>query len=209
MTFPMLRAFQAAGVAIEFVGATIRWDDIDSLTIGAVGAAKAGDLLVMVVVLRTNSHTLSSVPSGWTIHLNETGLSLPVAVCTKTVTGSEPANYTFGFSNDGNNTVAILCYRNASEIEVLGARTRVNFATGTASSITPSKTGALIGVFGQERSTDVTTPPPGMELRASQFADQPSLFCYDLIPSPSGATGDKEVTWASVRRNVSWLIQVN
>jgi hypothetical protein len=176
-------------------------------TVTAPAGIVAGDLLVMVAS-NFEARTISTPPSGWTMVLNES--SDPSAqVYTKIATGSEPADYAWGWSGSNNNTIAILCYRSASAHDVLGARTLATSTTSTGAGITPTKLGALIGVFVTKATTPtVSTPPSGMTQRALQTSASPYFAVYDLIPSPASATGDKTLVWSASGKNNGWLLQI-
>jgi hypothetical protein len=192
---------------IEFVSSSInRVTSTATNEVNAPASIVAGDLLVMVGSCVV-SRSITSPPSGWTQNLNEA--DVPSAqVFTKLASGSEPASYTWGWNSSGNNTIAILNYRNAVGVDLVGSRTRGSNITVTGAGITTTREGVLIGVYSTDVIASVSTPPSGMTQRALQNAARPSLAAYDLIPSPVGASGNKNLVWSGAATNVGWLIQI-
>ena len=193
---------------IEFISAAI--NNASSTTTNTVTAPTgiaAGDLLVMVGV-SDDGVTISTAPSGWTSHVNEAG-PRSAQFYTKIATGSEPAYYSWVWSGHCNSTAAILCYRNASSVDVIGARTRQD-SNSVGAGISATRKGALIGCYGIGPSLSVTvTPPAGMAQRSiHSAASSPRLAVYDLLPSLVGASGDKTLGWARNSAAVGWLVQI-
>jgi hypothetical protein len=191
---------------IEFVSSSINQSTTITNTVAAPASISAGDLLVMVGILRTN-RAISTAPSGWTAHLND-ATSPGASVYSKIATGSEPADYSWTWAGTADNTIAILCYSAANAVDVVGARTRATTNTSTAASLTATQAGALIGVFGLISSSTVTTPPSGLTQRSLQTAAQPAMAVYDLIPSPAGASTAQTLVWSSSTNNVGWAVQI-
>jgi hypothetical protein len=202
----------AAGAAkdIEFVSSSIAIGGGPGVgqnvnTVTAPANIQDGDLLVAVGFDRTNNTV--SYPAGFSqVFLNNAQEnSLFVAV---KVAQNESGNYSFVWSGSGVNQVAVLVYRNASDLNILaGSITRASTNTSTAASISPTAAGALIGVFGIESTVTVTTPPDGMAQRAFGTSN-PALAIYDIVPNGPGATGNKTLVWSGSNPNVGLLFQI-
>jgi hypothetical protein len=190
---------------IEFVSSVTNSINATTITVNAPSGIVSGDLLVAVLAITDG--TVTSAPAGWTVHINA-NTNVGRALYTKTATGSEPANYSW-ISSKAGISATILCYTNATGIDVLGARTDVDGTTSTAASITPTKDGVLIGAFALDRSSStVVTPPSGMTERGLSLTNV-CLGVYDVAPSPaSTATGDKTLVWGHARPNTGWLFQI-
>jgi hypothetical protein len=209
LIFPVIPLFARGAKPIEFISSTAAHAIAFNHIINVPGSVQAGDFLI--VMASVGSSRLFATPTGWTENLNEN--TRPTShVFTRTATGSEPASYTFSFTGGSSSdaTLAMLCYRNVTGINIIGARSRVSSATTTAPGVTATKSGALLAVFATDGKRTLSTPPGGMAQRALGQGGLivPALAVYDLVPSPSGATGNKTLIWSGSNNNVGWQIQI-
>jgi hypothetical protein len=192
---------------VEFVSSSISTSVSSPNSVTAPSGIAAGDLLLLVGA--SNGVTVTSAPSGWDVQLNESPSTPAAIVYTKIATGSEPSSYSWSLSSSTGNGLAILCYRNATGIDVLGSRTRASSNTSTAPTITPTRKGVLVGVFALNRgASTISTAPSDMTSRASEISGSYCLAVYDASPSLVAATTARTLMWANSGANVGWQIQI-
>lgn len=185
----------------SFVSSSINRVTTADNTVTAPSNIQNGDLLVAICFNNQNGK-LVTPPSGFNVFHTENAVTNSLLVATKTA-ASESGNYTFTFdSSPADNTVAILVYRNATQVNTIGTITRAASATATAASITPTYSGTLCAVFANESSASVSTPPSGLTQRALQSGTTASLGVYDLSPQAATATSAHSLVW-SVSGNVA------
>lgn len=188
-----------------------------TLTIPAPGGMAPGD--VMVAGITVGGTPSITPPSGWTlVRLDATAeFDLRQAVFFKVV-GSEPANYTWTFSQNQAAAGGIHAYAgvdNASPINAHGGK--IDSFGRTTSIIAPSITttvsnSMLVGFFGIARNTTIS-PPPGMTERYDRASTAGPFFATgegcDVIQSAAGATGTKTASAATTGPNIGQLIALN
>jgi hypothetical protein len=198
----------AAGAAkdIDFISSSIN-QATDTNTVTAPANIQDGDLLLAIGFNDAN-RTVSSYAGGFSERFLSAASENSLFVASK-IAASESGNYTFNWSGTGRSIISILVYRNATDdARLIGSITRANSNTSTASSISPLQRGALIGAFCHEDPASVNTAPAGMAQRAIKNDSNLSLAIYDLVPNPSGATGNKTLTWSSATQNSGLLLQI-
>ena len=178
-----------------FVSSRINGGSTAATTVTAPSGIQNGDLLVAVGFTGLAGYTVTP-PSGFNVqHLDNASLS-SLFIATK-VASSESGNYTFTWSGANGNTVAVLVYRNATQVNTIGTSTKVTSATGTAASITPTYAGTLCAVFCAEDTATISTPPAGMTQRASRSGDFSTTAVYDLSGQTASATSAQSLVWSS------------
>ena len=176
-------------------------------TVTAPAGIQNGDLLVAIGFADTESITLSGVPSGFNVqYFTATSAGSVLFIAAKTAS-SESGNYSFTWSGTSKNNIAILVYRNATNINTIGTVQSVTAATGTAARIAPPYSGTLVCVFGAETSPTITTPPSGLVSRVSTF-DGPSFAVYDLESQSASATSEYSIVWSLSRVLASIQFQI-
>ncbi len=167
-----------------------------------------GDLLVAIGL--TSSPTTGITPhTGFNvINFDNDGTNNTFFAAVKTA-ASESGNYTFTWSAAFANTIAILVYRNATQVNTIGSLARgASGLTGTASTITPTYNGVLLAAFMKEAIAAVTTAPSGMTQRVSYGNEIVSMQIYDQSQT-AAATGSKAIVWnTSTGDLASILLQV-
>lgn len=213
----------AAGVSKEvgppmFVGGVAIPSDSGSasVAVNAIPEVQAGDILLCLQYnAQGATRSISSRPSGWSNLLARSNSDGGNAVLDiKTATGSEPGSYTWTWNNSSSITAAaMVAYRNVSAVNAIpGAFDVSEVALQTLSSITPTLPGVLVGFFSvRNSSASVTTTPSGMDVRVppSVSFGTPKIAVCDLIPSPAGATGTKEMLWSVSNTKLGALIQLS
>lgn len=180
-----------------------------SLTVTAPTGIQNGDLIV-ALTFSTSTTVAISPPSGFSQIFNDVAANPAVTLNTK-VAASESGNYTFTSNASATFTVIMLVYRNATNINTVGAITRAASATATAASITPSYRGVLLAAFSNSSSATVATSPSGMTSKVSSATVQnlaPFARAYELSPQDVAATGNKSLFWQTSATVSSQLFQV-
>ncbi len=176
-----------------------------SVTVSAPAGIQNGDLLVAVIF--NSGQGVVTPPAGFNVSNVDFTLQNTIGVATK-IASSESGSYTFTISVSFTFSVAILVYRNATKVNVLGAITRATSATGTAASITPTYPGTLCAVFGNESSATITTPPSGFVQRQAQTGVNAALAVYDLSNQGSSPTAAASLVWSGSGAVASVQFQV-
>lgn len=199
----ILRAAGAVANAIEpipeFVSASSA-RGAGSFNITAPANIQNGDMLVALVMNNTRQ-AASSVPTGW--NLIASRASAGPQIFTK-IASSEPATYTFSFPA-GNAAGIVLAYRGVDTVDAVG----VFSDTNSADSITATKAGVLLAHFTVLNAAAQPAAPSGMTFREFSGGLNPSLAVFDLIPSGTGVSGAKNVTWSIGGSQNSVLVQVS
>jgi hypothetical protein len=191
-----------------FVSSSVARVSTSSNTVTAPTGIQDGDLLVAVIFNSSENADPITLPSGWSM-LFENDATNNYFVLARKTAASESGNYTFGFGSSTANTIAILVYRNATQINTTGTLNRqASTATGTASSIAPTFRGSLCAFFANETARTVATAPSGMTQRADQTAVAPAIAVYDSAPEEALATGDRSIVWSGTGTLASILFQV-
>jgi hypothetical protein len=162
-----------------------------------------GDLLLIVGLLRNSSYAVT-FPAGFT---NQTpGTITDFTHVGYKIASSESGSYTVTTNQSaarGNILVVLRNVGNAAGI-TFGGVTLNGTVTHTASSISPTKSGALLMFSFVSATTGlrtITTPPSGMTQVAYwyDFASNqsPSAACYIQNPQAAGATGTRQIVWSS------------
>lgn len=173
-----------------------------TVTVTAPTGIQNGDLLVAVMMIDETgtTSTPATVPAGFSlssIQSNRFRLATKVA-------SSESGNYTFGIGTSSRFTTSILVYRNATNVNTVGAIA----VAATATAITPTKRGTLVGVFSSSNATTVSAEPSGMTSRSTVSSVAPSTYVYDFTVQGASSTGTKAVTWVNPGTTWSILLQV-
>lgn len=206
----MLARFAATGAGTlptpTFVSSSSNsGNNTTSVTVTAPTGIQNGDLLVALTY--TNSASAITAPTGFAQLSNEQAANPFIVLSVKTA-GSESGNYTFTSSVSANFTACMLVYRNATQVNTIGAIGRVTSATATATTITPTYTGVLLAAFTSSNGgATVTTPPSGMTQRAA-ISGPPNVSIYDLSGQSATATGNKTLVWSPSATVSGVLLQV-
>lgn len=145
----------------------------------------SGDLLIALVQIQNVANTVNSVPSGWSlIDTQNTGpdsYDNHTALYYKVAGGSEPADYTWGFSGSNNVGGVMGCWSGCASSSPIGGTAKAqdtNFdTTEAAPSVTVSGTGSwVLAVLAWEGSSNYSSGPGSYTRRDSDngtpsFAD--------------------------------------
>lgn len=179
---------------IQYVSSSSAWAN-SNVNVARPAGVQAGDFLVLVWFGGVGNTV--TPPSGWAQDMSASNLRIFV----RKASASEPTSYTF--TGAGPCCAVMLAYRNATLVEVKGSV----ISNANAQSITLTKPGVLLAIYGNSQGTSISAPPSGMVLRGSTTSG-PTLFVYDELPSPMGATGIKTVGWGSVNILNSMQLQI-
>ena len=184
-----------------------------SVTVSSPAGTAVGDVLIAQSVQNGTSTGTVTEPASFTTW-STTPLLTAVRLRThvKIVTGTEPANYTFTFSNSSKHIVSVSAYsgvNNNSAIDKSAAKTN----TGASQMICPSLdavAGDMYICSGASLNGDLHTFPAGMTERAdartgSTLSDR-SLGVGDEARSTTGATGTRTVTLTTPEDNLTHAI---
>lgn len=163
-----------------------------------------GSLLVMVVLSQSaGAGTWQSTPSGWVEAYRDwhpSSNASGIQIFTK-IAASEPSSWAVTGNTSHIRLSAVLVFSDATGFNVAGGLARVNgTATATASSITPTQPGVLIGVFSTESNQTVSSGPAGMtqQLASSGSGPNRGFAVYKAEGTPGGTpTGTKTLTWSA------------
>lgn len=200
----------SGGAALpEFVSSSINSLNGTSITVTAPSGIQNGDLLVAVVVRSNTSGFTITPPTGFNAQCFENTADNTLVIASK-VAASESGNYTFTWSGTATDTAAaILVYRNATQVNTVGSKASSGSASAiTASSITPTFRGVLVGAFATPTvSRTVTSAPSGMTQRAFVNANA-TLAVYDQSPQEASASGSKAITFSGAANIAGILLQI-
>ena len=184
-------------------------------TVTTPSAAKAGDLLVLAIGMRSAVSTVDSLDnndpsaSGWTLVQLVATASNQVALYTRTLDGSETGTHTGKVTGSTNFQAAIVALRGLSSIPATGA---ANDSVATTNHVCPSQTlglysGAFLGVI-------VVNGAPPSALPGSLTADNLSgndgtngIMVSLVRPEVAGATGTKTGMSGGARTGVAASFQ--
>lgn len=199
----------AAGASLplpSFVSASISRVTTAGNTVTAPTGIQNGDLLVAVGFNVTIGLTITP-PTGFNVIELDGTADNTIFIATKTAS-SESGNYTWTWSTAAPNSVAILVYRNATQVNTVSSANRTTSATCTAPSITPTNAGTLCAMFASEgASPTVTTPPSGLTQRALSSSSG-AMGVYDLSLQQATATSSYALVWNASNANVGIQFQV-
>jgi len=179
----------------------------NSISVPVPSGVANGDFLVFGFMCGNQTLTVTE-PSGLTSVLADSSSASVVRLYCRTAS-SEPASYTWGISGTNRLAGFALSYTGASSVDVVGALNRPS-GSAICLSINQPSDGVLIAVSGVENSaaTSTPTPPSGMELRQYSGAAFGHISASDLIPSGTGASGDKAYTWPSYSSPFGVLLHI-
>jgi hypothetical protein len=179
--------FGRSGVLFpEFVGSQVAASASSPLVINRPTGTVSGDLLISVMF--ANGAGTWTGDTGWTEVL-DSGLSPSLRVAYKVAGSSEPASYSYVFSNGTPELGGyILAYRNAV-YDLIGTETRATSSTSTAVGVTPSGTGrTAIAVSAWTGNFDLNGGPSGWLQRANREGSRPVGYAFTRNVS-LGSTG--------------------
>ncbi len=168
-----------------------------TVTVARPAGVVAGDVLVASLVLESNGESVN-VPSGWTL-VGETDVHFAMAVMYRIAGASEPANYTFTFSDDAENIGSITAYRGVDNTNPIGA-TAVDTNGGTSmlvmSSLTTTTSNAYVVRSVASDNNAGYTPPAGYTERVDTDSGGSLSHGYaDREMATAGATGTETYTY--------------
>jgi hypothetical protein len=165
----------------------------------------AGDYMIAFQFCNIEN-TNTTVPSGWTQIFKDASATNTLIIFNRAAVFSEPASHSFNVTTSGTsrNSVGLLVYRNAAS-QTVGAITRANSLTITASSITSAPKGTLLAAFFWEGvSQPITTAPSGMTSRVSSGAGGASQHVYDETWG-GGTTGNRTADYTGTVRDTAGI----
>jgi hypothetical protein len=205
----MMPRVLASGIYPEFIGAgTPTNNSTDTNAANTPAACSDGDILVAIAYNNTTSRTLTA--SGWTTRLTKNDSAGSYYLLTKTA-ASEGATSTFTWSAAGANSAVILAYRGGTNAfdQVSAAAATTGSTTAGTPSMTTSSIGTRLALIAVESAgISPTSEPSGMAQRLAYIGANPSLFVYELSPSPIGVTGQALMTFATNKSSVGGQIQI-
>lgn len=160
----------------------------------------ADDVLIFAVSLRVNTAQTFAPPSGFVLIRNTSGITAGrIATYYKVAGGSEPANYTMGWSSTSNATGCILGYSGVHTSSTIEDNNGAyNSATG-ADIVIPSVSAAdiqrvLVSIYGSSGASPTWSPPAGMTEQVDRNATSCSIGAADQSLATGGATGTRTAT---------------
>ena len=204
----VLAANGSVSAGPTFVSSSISYVTTSSNTVTAPTGIQNGDLLVAVGFRTTSSGLTVQPTSGFNVQCFENITNNVLFVASK-VASFESGNYTFFWTDAVSNAIAILVYRNAKKVNIVGVKaSNPSSATNTVSSITPTYVGALLAVFGNFGTPRaISSAPSGMTQRAFT-SNNVNLAVYDQAPQEASATGTRGIVWDSGGNVGGLLLQV-
>jgi hypothetical protein len=193
----------------SFVGITYTGDSSNNpVTIGVPAGIQAGDFMVAFLWFTGGTATGSTLPSGWTLGLNDFSGTVRLSVYYKTAGGSETS---FSWTRNGTGLMAghVEVWRNVAGFNIGTKMTPASTTTAVAPSLTASLLGILLASFFRGGAAgSVATPPAGMTQRDFQSAFGTTIAHYELSPSPAGATGTKTLVWNAGNQTAAVMVQI-
>lgn len=199
----------AAAGDIEFISSSSNGgSNLSSVTVTAPTSIQNEDVLVAFGYSTSNS-VLFTPPSGFTNRATRT-LTRSAFYATK-LANAESGNYTFTLSNSSTAWVMIAVFRGATNATRNSGAWSASLSSNniTATGITASAQGALLGFFCNDLGSTISTAPSGMTLIASNGQNTPRLHLYGIVPNPSGGTGDKTLVITIERACAASLLQLH
>lgn len=173
-----------------------------NITLGTPAGTQDGDLMVAVIQNGFGDTTSISSP-GWTADTSQGASNYGIHVAHR-IASSEPGSRSFTLSN-GYYSGVLLTYRNASLVDAVGAF-QLN---SSASSITLSAPGVLLGCFASAVGSRALTYPAGMIERASaDYTASGIIKVGEANPQPAGPTGTKTPSWSGSGNTYCLLVAV-
>ena len=171
-----------------------------SITLAKPSGVAENDLLLAVIGVRAQADVNS--PSGFQSIERREDENPSLHIYAKSATATEPTDYEFDLPSSEFFSGAMLCYQNSPQVDTssLSPFEGTNDDTITANSITANEVGILIAVFVTRLNEPESSGPESMTQRVD-LVGSPSLWVYDLDPSPAGATGAKTLTLSENARN--------
>lgn len=170
---------------------------ITSLAVPAPADVQDGDLLIGFAFHGDNSRTLTP-PSGWTNNRYSRNAYNGIMVASK-IASSEGSSHTWTLTSIDTLSVIVVCLRGSSSLSVeTGTVARAAFGgTSTpAPGFTSTLTGILFAFSGAESGT-LTCTASGMIPLDSYSVSNRNIALFYEEPNPTGATGDRTVTWSA------------
>lgn len=185
-----------------------------SLVLSMPSGAQAGDVLIAQVASRLPSGQTLTAPAGWTLIGSMPGIDVANWAFYRVASASEPSSYTWTWSAQpsGQNGGSISAWRgvdNSAAVDAALINTgRVNSASITAPSISPSSSSAmLLSLFATEQSGNIA-PPSDETVAYNQNAGGYSpawALSYKQLTA-SGATSQEIATIPSSAYNTGGSI---
>ena len=170
-----------------------------STAVNKPAGGASGDVFVTAVYLETDTNTITTVPSGWTLLFAEANTAaFKLHTYAKLAGGSEPASYTWGFNVAGFNAVVTGAYSGGT-----GTGTLLDLANGAQAdaAITSAQTAPSITTTGADRmlvfafGTFAGTTVTGTSGAASNYRGQSAGTALgDALRATAGATGTSAPT---------------
>jgi hypothetical protein len=196
MPLPGLLRKTATGAPIAFIAHTVAvTSPVADITINKPAGAQVGDLLVMFILEGSGGNAASA--TGWSPVISDAQLPHFFAL-SRTVDGSEGANFTFTTPGASKRGIMILLRGGAGAVDVAGTPARATGTlNGTAASISAAHAGVLISFFGiAGANKTVASAPSGMtNVAVENTSIALTIALYKLEGSPIGATGAKAITF--------------
>jgi hypothetical protein len=185
---------------------------VNTIAINKPAGVTTNDVLLAGISVRGNP-TITA-PSGWTlVRSDASGTTLLQSVYRKVATGSEPASYTWTFSEPIASAVGgIAAYsgvNTTTPIDVHGGQANASSTSVTAPSVTTTAANAmLVGFFGT--ANDATfTAASGMTERYDVDADGTNQIggeVADQAQAAAGASGTRVATASVAAVNIGQLV---
>ena len=194
-----------------FISSSVSRSGAGTNTVSAPSGIQDGDLLIAIGFSATPGLGIA-VPVGFNTCYFDDSTSNATFVATKTAS-SESGGYTFTWTSDNNNIVAVMVYRAATRINVVGSITKTATNLVTASGVTPTYSGVLCAYFANsDDNVTVSGAPSDMTNRVSYVGStgvRPGAFLvYDRSLGAVGS-GSKSVTLTgNANSSVAMLFQV-
>lgn len=170
----------------------------------------AGDLLVVMYVVESNSGSPLSVPSGWTVFLTSATSPITAAIY-KVSDGSEGATVTMNITSRNDCLFLAFNIRDYSSINTVGAWAATDTSSPlTNTGITPTASGLLIGYWGIRATSaiSITSAPSGMTeiIKSGNPGVTGAAYYQDWGAT---VTGNREITTVgTINGSHSVLIQI-
>jgi len=175
-------------------------------------ATVAGDLLVMIIVGRSDGLSVPSTPTGWSVaKAHTTGGVETLHVFYRFAAATPPATYSVAFATERHYLSVIASFSNAS-FDVAGTvTTDVSMASYTSSGITATDKGLLlnIAVVTAVTNTAFVSPAEMTEVVNWNRSTAPALtVTMDIQDIEAGATGARSGTCSGANSGLSVLISL-
>ena len=192
-----------AGAAIAFGSSTTATNggSSNTLVITQPAGMETGDVLVAQITFEKGSDIDPlTAPDGWTLELlTNSGTDIGQAIYYKVITnaGTEPASYTWTFSQTAKAGGAILRYSGVDATDPTVASAGSTGASGNldAPSVTADAGSFLLALYGIKKDTTLSTPA-GMNQRATTTStgNDIRILAADELRAGAGLTGIRTST---------------